>query len=339
MWGGGIFFWLLFAGVGLGPGESPKPKPGPTQCLFEDDAQALLVQLTNLGDGAGQGEEEKTIVFSGKHSLKITQYQRFNRKLPGWNFPIREKPKDGEYRYLRFAWKSTGACLMLQLHDSLDWNIRYTAGANPYGWQTKFLADKAPQAWRLVTVDLYKDFGDRDLTGIAFTIGDGPGFFDHVYLGRTIEDLDRIDATGQAGKKIALNAGEIKQSWEDLLAEDAAVAYRAFWRLVAGREQSVPFLKEKLATRVDKGPGAKEIAAWIRQLDADSSLLRDKASAHLKKQIDQAAPMLELELTKSPSAEVAWRIEKLLASRNHIDPERERRATARRILRFAADSK
>src|ERR1043166_6311692 len=159
--------------------------------LFEDDADAFLKLLTNPGDAPGQGEAESAIVFSGKKSLKVTQYQRFNRTLPGWKYAIREKPKAGAHRYLRFAWKSDqSTCLMLQLHDATDWHIRYTAGQNPYGWATRFVAEKAPTKWNLVTVDLFKDFGDRTLTGIAFTIHGGNGYFDHVYFGRTLDDPD-----------------------------------------------------------------------------------------------------------------------------------------------------
>src|SRR6476661_7368993 len=74
--------------------------------LFEDDADGLLKVLTNPGDAPGQGAADLTAAFSGKSSLKITQYQRFNRAVPGWNHEIREKPKPGEYRYLRLAWKA-----------------------------------------------------------------------------------------------------------------------------------------------------------------------------------------------------------------------------------------
>ena len=330
----------LLIGVGsVGGGDPPKPKVGPVATLFEDDAEALLNLLTNPGDGAGKGEAEGVVVFSGKKSLKITHYQRFHRTLPGWDFPIREKPKAHEYRYLRFAWKAGGSnCLMLQLHDTLDWHIRYTAGANPYGWATRFVSDKAPGDWQLVTIDLFKDFGERNLTGIAFTINGGAGYFDHVYLGRTVEDLDRIDASGLAGKRLDLKAEELNRLWDELVAADAAVAYRAFWRLVAGREASVAYLKRKLA--LDPVPGAEgqEVREWIRMLDAESSRVREKATAELKKKLDVAAPMLEAELARSPSAEVRWRIEKLLAGRGGEDRDRQRREKARRVLQFVAEA-
>ena len=40
-------------------------------------------------------------------------------------------------------------------------------GQNTTGWQAVRLADTAPQEWTVVTRDLWKDFGDLTLTGIA----------------------------------------------------------------------------------------------------------------------------------------------------------------------------
>jgi hypothetical protein len=315
--------------------DKPLPKQAAALELFEDDADGLLKLLTNPGDGAGQGQAEAKSVFSGTQSLKVTSYQRFHRTLPGWNHAIREKPKAGEYRYLRFAWKSEGAnCLMLQLHDATDWHIRYTAGPNPYGWQTKFVADKAPATWTLVTIDLFKDFGDRTLTGIAFTIHGGAGYFDHVYLGRTIDDLDRIDANGLAAKKLVLDKQDLDRLWQELVAEDAAIQYRAFWTLVSGRDRSVPFLKEKLSPA--KVTENKQLREWIRNLDSSNFTLRAAATAGLKKQLESALPLLEAELARNPSAELRSRLQALIAELPARDRERLRRALTQRILEYAA---
>src|SRR5205823_5479212 len=122
----------------------------------------------------------------------------FQRNLPGWNYRITQRPKAGEYRFLRFAWKADGARgIMLQLHDEKDWNIRFTAGVDAYNWGTKFVAATPPPQWTVVTRDLFQEFGERTIKGIALTVFDGKaGYFDHIYFARTIEDLDRIDTTG-----------------------------------------------------------------------------------------------------------------------------------------------
>jgi hypothetical protein len=45
----------------------------------------------------------------------------------------------------------------------------------------------------LVTRDLYADFGEFTFTGLALSAIDGQGaVFDHIYLGRTVDDLDTV---------------------------------------------------------------------------------------------------------------------------------------------------
>ena len=331
-----VLMTLLLSGFATTPTfTQDAPKHPVVAELFEDDAEGLLKLLMNTGDGPGKGDPEATVVFSGTKSLKVSEYQRFERRIPGWNYAIREKPNAGEYRYLRLAWKADGAnCLMLQLHDATDWHIRYTAGANPYGWMTRFVADKAPGVWTLVTIDLFKDFGERTLTGIAFTISGGPGYFDHVYLGRTIADLDRIDANGLADKKLVLEKQELERLWRDLTAEDAAVKYRAFWTLVGGGKGSAAFLKGKMAPVAATDAEAKQLREWIRNLDSEIFAVREKATAELKKRVEAAASILEAELAGNPSPETRRRIETLIAGVPGRDGDRLRREQAQRVLQL-----
>ena len=218
--------------------------------LFEDGAEGLLKQLTNPGgDTGGQGFADGKDVFSGSTSLRITEYQRYARNLEGWKHAICEKPRAGEFRYLRFAWKKTGGQgIMLQLHDERDWNIRYVAGANPQGWSAKSVADTEPANWTVVTLDLFQDFGERTIMGMALTSFAGEAHFDHIYLGRSIDDLDRIDVVGlrAAGKPIPLAASKLDTLWGALASDNAANVYRSLWTLAAGPGDALPFLKAKL---------------------------------------------------------------------------------------------
>lgn len=311
--------------------EQPQNKSSVVE-LFEDDADGILKVLTNPGDGPGQGQANPA-AFSGKTCLKVTEYQKFNRQLPGWDYAIREKPKAGEYRYLRFAWKSDGAnCMMLQLHDATDWHIRYTAGPNPYGWQTQFVAPKAPAVWSLVTIDLFKDFGERNIKGIAFTIHGGAGSFDHVYLGSSIDALDRIDADGLAKKPRVLDAKELERCWQDLAHQDASKQYRAFWTLLGGRESSTAFLKEKITPSKTGDVDEKQIRAWIRELGSSTFLVRERAMAELRKRLALAAPILEAEAATTKAVETRRRLESLLAELPSRELELLRRQIARRIV-------
>src|SRR5262249_23758483 len=157
--------------------------------------------------------------------------------------------------------------------------------------------------WALVTCDLFKDFGPRVITGIALTAHGGrAGYFDHIYFGRTVEDLNGIDATGLRRRKPAdLTQGELDRLWGDLAAADAAKGYRAFWSLAASPRQAVPFLREKLAGGV-AGANAPQLARWVRDLDDDDFEVRERATQELGKCIESAAPLLERALDGTPSA-------------------------------------
>jgi hypothetical protein len=304
--------------------------------LLEDNADTLLKQLTNPTGDPGEGHVEKAVVFSGKSSVKIIPMQRFEPAIPGWKYRIAEKPKVGEYRYLRFAWKADGcAGIMLQLHDEKDWHIRYTAGIDQFNWGTKFVADKPPAEWRVVTKDLFKDHGERTITGIALTaFGGQAAYFDHIYFGRTVEDLDRIDATGlRAGKAPVWKATELDRFWNDLSGKDDSVSYRAFWSLVASPKQAVPFLRGKLNAG-ERGIDTKQVRQWIKQLDDDNFKVRERATKELARHIEAAAPLLEQELDSAPSAEVKTRIERLLAGRRTAEGDRARINKAVRVLEY-----
>ena len=315
-------------------GRAGGAEPPATVALFEDDAEGLLKLLTNPTGDPGEGHPEKSEVFSGTTSIKIIPMQRFSPAIEGWKHRITEKPKPGEYRFLRYAWKADGcAGVMLQLHDEKDWNIRYTSGQNVQGWGTKFVAPKAPAEWTVVTLDLYADFGERTLHGIALTaFGGAAAYFDHIYLGRTIADLDRIDATGlrKAGKPLELTPQQLNECWADLGGDRAEKAYRAYWTLVAAVKQSEPFLKERLAGKHAK-VDAKQIRQWVLDLDHDRFAVREAATKELTKHLEAATEMLKKELERAPSPETRMRIERLLAKQTS-DPEKVRAEKARRVL-------
>ena len=185
---------------------------------MEDDAGRMARGLnagedqTNLGKAGAWGED----CFSGVCCMKVAGYQRFRANIPGWGFPIVEKPRPGEYRYLRFAWKrpeGAGIMVQLSLSGGMDWG-RYFAGQNTVGFYPALQVNpNPPREWEVVTRDLHTDFGGMpfNLTGFAFTSMNGVALFDHVYLGRTIEDLDKVsDAARFSGAKdrhVGLDAG------------------------------------------------------------------------------------------------------------------------------------
>jgi putative membrane-bound dehydrogenase-like protein len=156
-----------------------------------DDNHNLAVALN---EGAGTAEFTTSDKFSGEASLMVTPPQRFSPRIRGWNFPIRENPAVGEYRYVRFAWKAPKASgVMIEWADDGKWPLaeettrRYFAGKNLTAWQAVGIAPRVPSDWTVMTRDLWKDFGDFTLTGFAPTAIEGPAMFDRIELLRELE--------------------------------------------------------------------------------------------------------------------------------------------------------
>ena len=157
--------------------------------LFEDDAGFA----TALADGKGSAALDWGDVGSGRASLTVEGFQRHSRQLPGWRFPIRENPNEGEFRFLQLLMKTRGSKgIMIELADNRsfppeDRAIRtYYVGKNSTGWTSNELASTAPADWQTFTIDLWKGNGDFTMTGIALTVMGGKASFDRIELLRTL---------------------------------------------------------------------------------------------------------------------------------------------------------
>jgi hypothetical protein len=160
--------------------------------------------------------------FSGSVSVFATPSQSHNNQMAGWNFPIRENPGAGEYRYIAFAWKSDGGTgVMVQFPDNGGWGAvtdpcidppavgtrRYIAGENVTGWSGVCVSDEIPEEWTAVERDLFADFGEFTITGMALTPFDDGGngdYYDAIILGS-----DPVTAVEPSGK-VAVTWGNIK---------------------------------------------------------------------------------------------------------------------------------
>jgi hypothetical protein len=304
----------------FGPVAPPHPSRAAVVELLEDDAGRLArslnpgADLTNLARAGAWGDD----CYSGISALKVAGYQRFRENLPGWCYPVVEKPREGEYRYLRFAWKKPeGQGVMVQLCvGGVEWG-RYFAGVNAVGFYPALqVAAGPPREWEVVTRDLFEDFGrvPFTLTGFAFTSMDGVALFDHVYLGRTIEELDRVTDAAKvwARKSEALGTVNLEEHWKNLASEDAAVRQPSIWALGACGVSSVPFVVRQV-----KVPDGKETERRIKQaiadLDAPRFAVRERASKELDTFGLTALPHLEAALKDGISPEWRMRLEKLIA--------------------------
>jgi hypothetical protein len=271
--------------------------------LFEDDTAGLIPKLTRGGISGGEDvkiEAETADVFAGKAALRVAAAQRFSPDILGWDFVIAEKPKAGEYRYLRFAWKKLGeGPLMVQFHTRgprADWYIRYFASPDPPAWDAKVVATAAPREWAIVTRDLFADFGAVTLGGVAFTpYTGGDGLFDHILLGRTVQDLDRATAAAmlETPPKEPLMSSQLQELWDRLGQADGPTADAAGWQLVRGHKQAVPFLRKTITVPDRKAPPAvdvKQVTPLIAGLTHHRYLTRTAAEDELRKLGPEALP-------------------------------------------------
>lgn len=317
-------------GAGLG-GAPPAPAgdgnykapraDGPVVELLDENTDPLFPVLVNDGGGeAGTVAREDRDVFAGVEAVRVTPMQKYRSNIPGWKYKIVENPKPPpgpkavpEFRYLRFAWKKVGGNgLMIQFHDpAKSWAFRYHAGTNVYGWHPSLSVAPKPRAdWELVTRDLFKDYGEFTISGMALSPLDGTAaLFDHVLLGRTVEDLDKAtDAALGRVKGAKPPAGKEREAlWADLLGADrarAAAAQRAF---LATAAEHVGFIGEQFGkTAVDKEQLAR-VQRLLKELDADDFDVRDRATDELIKLGPLAVDAVRALVSSPPNDEVGYR--------------------------------
>jgi hypothetical protein len=284
-------------GLGFQPGfpgdanyKAPKAD-GAVVELLDEGFDTLVPVLVNDGGGEnGTIAREDRDVFAGVEAARVTPMQKYRSRIPGWEFKIVETPKNaGEFRYLRFAWKKVGGNgLMIQFHDPVKtWAFRYHAGTNVYNWQPSLqVSAKAPGEWELVTRDLFKDYGAFTISGFALSPLDGTfALFDHMLLGRTVEDLDKATdaALGRAKSAPALAGKEREAAWDDLMGADRAKAATAQRAFLAGASDHVGFVAERLGKiAIDKDLLAR-VQKLTKDLDADDFDVRDRATDELVK--------------------------------------------------------
>src|SRR5262245_12941893 len=106
-----------------------------------------------------------------------------------------------------------------------------------------------------------------------------------------------------------LSADELAGLWRDLAAADAAVAYRAVWRLIAAPVDSVPFLAEHVrpAEPLDQG----RLRRLVQDLGSDQFQTRHSAMKELEKLGALAEDVLREAQDKRVSLEMQRRIEQL----------------------------
>jgi hypothetical protein len=194
-------------------------RPGVRE-LYED-AAAIARQLAVDAPGV---EASTEMPFTGEACLRVPPGPpALAAELPGGDAAIVEWPKLGQFRFIAFAWRGDNTSgLSLQLaHDGRigariaealalrpvrvgrhrkleDRGLRHgfaydTGNYQPQAGSPLRLDRSVPAPWRLETRDLFSDFGPIALTGFAVQcLERGAGWFDHIYLARTPQDLEFV---------------------------------------------------------------------------------------------------------------------------------------------------
>lgn len=221
---GALLNWQAVALLDHPPGLVP---------LFEDDAPLA----ERLMGGEGQVTRIDHEPHTGRFALRVTPPGAADARLPGWDFAIREHPRLGEFRYLRFAWrKQGGKQIVLGLANGGEFGAevwkrrpfvgrpaddprrrprqqvpadergyrhgyRYDAGSGTPPASVMRLDNKPPEKWTVLSRDLFADFGNFTLTGLSLGCPDGEAAeFDHLWLARTQDDLKAIPGNEPAAK-------------------------------------------------------------------------------------------------------------------------------------------
>jgi sialidase-1 len=165
----------------------------PARVVLVDEDPDVAAAFKKVSNGRGKIEWVTDDRSSGRGCLRITPNGMHEERIKGWRYRIREKPQPGEFRYVRFAWKSTAAkSCYVQFAGNGNWAAtgpegrNYHAGNKP-GWLSIQIIPEVPREWTVVTIDLWKDGGEFMLTGLALG-ADAPALLDRLELLRSLDD-------------------------------------------------------------------------------------------------------------------------------------------------------
>ena len=176
--------------------EPSLPPLGDPYPLFEDEGR-----FVELDQPAANEELLAELIVKDRHSglrsVRVTPKKRIRLEL-GRTLSIRGNPEEGEFRYLRFAFRKFGSgrlCLELDREKSAEPSIRYDAGQGSpaHGNALRVWGLELPSEWIVMTRDLFEDFGPGEINSLTLSVPDGQhALFDHIYLSRTETGFDEI---------------------------------------------------------------------------------------------------------------------------------------------------
>jgi hypothetical protein len=137
----------------------------------------------------------------------------------------------------------------------------------------------------------------------------------------------------EAGEVKPPAADEMRRLWEAVGGHDIVAEADAYWRMVAGADETAKFLRARVRPA---GVDRRAFGRLVRQLDADDFAGRERATEGLRAMGPAAEDLLRDAAAHATSAEAKIRLEaalKGLAKTAPNDPEARRHAIAMKLLR------
>jgi WD40 repeat protein len=212
-------------------------------------------------------------------------------------------------------WETSTWRLRRRLRFGVDWQL--PGAFSPDGWRLAAGAGNAVAFWDLSTGGRVRGpaatlaGGHRaPVRALAF-FPDGRRIASAGFDGAAVVwDVAAVATPQPAPPREPLTPTQLEQLWADLAVEDAARSYEAIWSLACAPRQAAEFLGKRLDPEdpVDE----QKVRRWLRALDDDDFLARERATKELGRLGDAAEPFLRQALAGKPSIEVSQRVEVLL---------------------------
>lgn len=176
------------------PRGGPAGPPAGGRTLFDENRDLIETLAAKAGGGAAI-EPDTGQPGAGTVSLRVTG-DGWMAAVPGWDFPVAERPGPGEVRYLRLMVRNAGGAgqaVKLELAGAGSFEPRrrlyWGPGSLP---ESRRGGDALPDRWTTVTIDLFREFGAFRLTGFGVQGFAGKAVsLDAVRLAAGVEEFDR----------------------------------------------------------------------------------------------------------------------------------------------------
>ncbi|WP_425617221.1 PDZ domain-containing protein [Anatilimnocola sp. NA78] len=181
--------------------------------LYEDGSQLTAVPSVTSSGTNSSGTSQATFTtadrFAGRGSLQLKGNGLFRLGLNA-SLAIRERPEWGEYRFVRFAVrrpqkqkKEEKGRFALEFEASAPGRRPYRLdtgkGKPAFESAVRVWDGDLPEHWIVITRDLFADFGEFEIRDLLVSCFEGESVgIDHIYLGRSPGDLDRLPPKGSS---------------------------------------------------------------------------------------------------------------------------------------------